>query len=223
MKNLKEGDFVHINYIGKVKETKEIFDVTEEDLAKKENVFNPNLKYKPIPIIIGSGLIFKKIDDALKEMKVGEKKLIEISVQDGFGQRDPGLVKLIPLSVFKEKNIEAKPGNYVTINRLTGKIVSIDGGRVKVDFNHPLAGKDLEYEVEIKDEIKTPKEKIEAITSHYIGIEEDYLAIEIKEKEAEIILKKKIDVPSALKQRIADILLKWLDFEKIKFVDLYSK
>lgn len=49
---MNTGDFIYIDFIGGVKDTREIFDVTVEDVAKKENVYNPDAKYKPIPIIV---------------------------------------------------------------------------------------------------------------------------------------------------------------------------
>jgi FKBP-type peptidyl-prolyl cis-trans isomerase 2 len=220
---LEEGNFIYIDYIGRIKDTGEIFDLTKEEIAKREKIFDPNLKYKPIPVIVGSGLVLKGIEDAIKEMKVGEKRTIEISPEEGFGQRNPEFIKLIPLSVFKEQNVEPTPGTYVTVNRITGKVISIDGGRVRIDFNHPLAGKNLEYEIEIKGKIENPEEKIKAIVSHYFGIEEEDIKIEIKEKEVEIILKKKFDFPSIVKERIANILIKWMNLEKVKFAEIYTK
>lgn len=220
---MQEGSFVYIDYVGKIKDTGEIFDLTKEEIAKKEKIFNPNVKYKPIPVIVGAGLVLKGIENAMKEMKIGEKRTIEISPEDGFGERNPEFVKLIPFSVFKEQNVDVNSGSYVTVNRVTGKIISIDGGRVKVDFNHPLAGKRLKYEIEIKEEIKNPEEKIKAIVTYHSGIEKDDVSVEIKEKEVEITFKKRTELPGVIKKRIADVLIKWVALEKVKLVDVYTK
>jgi len=221
---MQTGDFVHIDYIGRIKGSGEIFDLTKEEIAKKDGTFNSNVKYKPIPVIIGANLFLKGIDETLKEMKIGEKKSIEISPKDSFGERKTELVKLIPLSFFKEKSKDVNPGVYVKVNEIPGKVVSVDGGRVKIDFNHPLAGKNLEYEIEVKEEIKTPEEKIKAIFNFYTGTEKEDVEVEIKEKKVEVLLKKKIELPVAIKERISSILLKWVkDLETIKFVDMYAK
>jgi FKBP-type peptidyl-prolyl cis-trans isomerase 2 len=220
---MQEGDFVYIDYTGKVKDTGKVFDSTKEEVAKKEDIFNSKVDYKPIPVVVGGGLVLKKIDETLKEMKINEKKTIEVSPEDGFGQRKLELIKLIPLSIFKERNIDVSPGRFVTIDRVAGKVVSVDGGRVKIDFNHPLAGKKLEYEIEIKEGVEGIGEKVKALVSHYSRTKKEDLDLKIKEKEVEITPKKKIDLPGPLKDQLSNILLKWLDLEKIKFVDVYTK
>ncbi|MEM5802000.1 MAG: FKBP-type peptidyl-prolyl cis-trans isomerase [Candidatus Aenigmatarchaeota archaeon] len=219
---MKTGDFIYIDYVGRVKDTGEIFDLTIEEVARKEGVFNPNIKYKPVPIVVDAGFVIKGLDEALKEMKVGEKKTIEIPPEKAFGERDENLIRLIPLSLFKEKNIDSTPGSYVMINNIRGRIISNDGGRVKVDFNHPLAGKKLQYDVEIKKEIIDISEKIKAIIYYFSGIEFDEILVEIKGKIVEIKFDKKISLNLNLESKIADEIKKWIkDVEKVRFVSEY--
>ncbi|MCS7123542.1 MAG: FKBP-type peptidyl-prolyl cis-trans isomerase, partial [Candidatus Aenigmarchaeota archaeon] len=71
---MNTGDFVYIDYVGRIKDTGEIFDLTKEDLAKKEGIYKPEIKYKPIPIIVDAKFILSGLNKALKEMKVGEKR-----------------------------------------------------------------------------------------------------------------------------------------------------
>jgi hypothetical protein len=103
-------------------------------------------------------------------------------------------------------------------------VISVDGGRVKVDFNHPLAGKSLEYELEVKEEIKVAKEKIMAVVCYFTGLEESDVDTSIKEKEAEINIKKKVDVLREVKQTISSTIIKWVkEIEKVKFVEIFEK
>jgi FKBP-type peptidyl-prolyl cis-trans isomerase 2 len=221
---MNSGDFVYVDFVGRVKDTDEVFDSTNEELAKKEKIYNPKARYTPIPIIIGAGFVLEALDDNLKEMKVGEKKTIELPPEKAFGERRIDYIKLLPLSVFKQQNINPTPGNFVTIDRLQGKVISVDGGRVKVDFNHPLAGKNLKYEIEIKSEIKDLNEKIKSIIKYYTGIETAEVEISVKEKEAEITFKKRIDLATSAKQTIADTITKWInEINIIKFVDVFTK
>jgi FKBP-type peptidyl-prolyl cis-trans isomerase 2 len=221
---MNSGDFVYVDFVGRVKDTDEVFDSTNEELAKKEKIYNPKARYTPVPIIIGAGFVLEALDDTLKEMKVGEKKTIELPPEKAFGERRIDYIKLLPLSVFKQQNINPTPGNFVTIDRLQGKVISVDGGRVKVDFNHPLAGKNLKYEIEIKSEIKDLTEKIKSIIKYYTGIEAAEVEISVKEKEAEITFKKKIDLAVSTKQTIADTITKWInEINIIKFVDVFTK
>lgn len=221
---MNSGDFVYVDFVGRVKDTGEIFDLTKEDVAKKENIYDPKFKYHPVPVVVDAGFVLKGLDESLKEMKVGEKKTVEIPPEKAFGERNPDFIKLIPSSVFKEQDIDPVPGGYVTVNRMNGRVVSIDGGRVRVDFNHPLAGKRLEYETEVKSEITNIPEKIKAIVNYYTGLTIDEMEVEQKDSEAEIRTKKQMDIPSAIKETIAKTVTKWIkDIKLIKFVDVYPK
>ena len=221
---MNSGDFVYVDFVGRVKDTGEVFDSTNEELAKKEKIYNPKARYTPIPIIVDAGFVLQTLDDTLKEMKVGEKKTVELPPEKAFGERRIDYIRLLPLSVFKQQNIIPTPGNFVTIDKLQGKVISIDGCRVKIDFNHPLAGKTLEYEIEIKGEIKDLTEKIKSIIKYYTGIEAAEVEISVKEKEAEITFKKRIDLVTSAKQTIADTITKWIsEINIIKFVDIFAK
>ena len=220
---MKDGDFIYIDYIGRVKDTGEVFDLTIEETAKKENIYNPNVKYKPVPIVVGGNFVLKGLDEALLGMNVGDKKTVEIPVEKAFGERRPEFLRLIPMSVFKEQNIDPNPGSYVTINNLNGRVVSSDGGRIRVDFNHPLAGKKLEYEVEIKGDIKEDSEKVMAIVSYYTNLDKEDVEVKVAEKTAEINIKNGKEMPSKVKETIFNTITKWIGIEKIRFVYEYGK
>jgi len=219
---MEKGDFIYIDYIGKVKDSGEIFDLTIEEVAKKEKIYNPQVHYHPTAIIVDAGFVIKGLDDALKEMKVGEKKIVEIPPEKAFGERSAELIKLIPISVFREKNVDPTPGSYVDVNNIRGRIISNDGGRVRVDFNHPLAGKKLEYEIEIKSLIKDLGEKIKAIIHYFAGIESENIIIEPKDKVVDIKFIKKTILGADLEKNIADEIKKWIkEIEKIRFISEY--
>jgi len=221
---MNTGEFVYIDYVGRVKDTGEIFDITKEDVAKKENPHRENFKYGPVAVIIDSELILPGLNEEIKKMKVGEKKTFELKPDKAFGDRNPELTKLIPESTFKQQDIDATPGSYVTINRMRGKIVSADGGRVRVDFNHPLAGKILLYEVEVTGEIKENDEKIKAVICYFTGLDKEDVDLKINADEAEIMFKKKINFPTEGKEMAAKNILKWVaGIEKVKFSEVFEK
>lgn len=221
---MKEGEFIKIDYVGKIKESGKIFDLTKEDIAKENGIYNPEFTYKPVPVIIGSHFIIKGIEDELKKMKVGEKRKIIVNPENGFGNRSEKLIKLIPLAEFKKQKIDPFPGMPITISNLRGRVLSISGGRVKVDFNHPLAGKELEYELEIKEEITKKEDKVKAILELFIKTKKD-IKVEIKENILEI--KMDIDIPRRVKEDIVETIKKWVkDIDKVRFLeefDLTSK
>jgi len=218
---MKEGDFIRIDYIGRISESGEVFDLTKEDVAKKEGIFNPNSKYGAVPVVIGGNFVVKGLENELKKMKVGEKKKITVKPEDAFGERKSEFTKLIPLSEFKKQNMDPYPGMPVTINRLMGRVLSVSGGRVRVDFNHPLAGKALEYEVEIKKRITKTLEKIKAILEFFLKDDKD-VEVAIEEDIVEIKMKK--DVVRRIKKVIAENIMKWInDLKRVRFVDEFTQ
>jgi len=214
---MEKNDFVRIEYIGRIKETGELFDTTSEEVAKKEGAFNPNVKYGPAPVIVGRNKIIKGVDDALLNMKVGDKKTIEIEPERGFGKRKPELIKLVPVSEFKKQNINPVPGMPITMNNIRGRILSVNSGRVKMDFNHPLAGKNLIYEIEVKEKIDDKKGKVKAICDYYKC---DVSSVEFKENYVEIFLKK--DVEKNKKQLITNDVSEYLNANKVVFSEIFE-
>lgn len=218
MRKLEKGDFVKINYTGKVKETGEVFDTTREDVAKKEGIFSERIKYGPVLVIVGYERVVKGLDEELLKMKVGERKEVEIPPEKGFGKRDPNLIKLIPLSEFKKQKIEPHPGMNLTMGGLNCKVISVGSGRVRVDFNHPLAGKTLIYDVEVKEKIENDEEKVKALCEYY-GF--DVKGIEVKEKKVKIMLKN--GVSERVKQLISNDIFDFMNFDSVEFSQVFEK
>jgi len=218
VKNLKEGDFIRIDYVGRVSESGEIFDLTREDIAKEKKIYNPRFKYNPVPIIIGANLLVKGLEDELKKMKVGERKKVKINPEKGFGKRNPELIRLIPLSKFKKE--KPYPGMIINVSNITGRVLSVSGGRVRVDFNHPLAGKTLEYDIEIKEKITEPKEKVKAIIEFFLKSTEG-IEVKINEERVEIKINKEKDAPRKIRIAIAEMIKKWLRKKKVLFIEEY--
>ncbi|MEM5852854.1 MAG: FKBP-type peptidyl-prolyl cis-trans isomerase [Candidatus Aenigmatarchaeota archaeon] len=217
---MNSGDFVYIEYVGKISDSGEVFDTTKEEIAREAGIFNKRVKYGPLPVVVDGGFIISGLNEAIKGMEVGEKKKVLIPPEKAFGERNEDLVKLIPEARFKEQGVEIIPGSYVLVNNLRGKIISVDGGRVKVDFNHPLAGKSLEYEIEIVKKVENEEEKVKAIIDYFTGLED--VKIKLNEKEVEIELK--VDVDFKIKSAISSQLIKWIkDIETVKFVEVFKK
>ena len=97
-------------------------------------------------------------------MKIIGKELgkhkIELSIEEGFGRKNPKLINLIPTHNFTKNKVQPQPGLPVNIDGMVGVIRSVSGGRTTVDFNHPLAGKELVYEVNLHRIVSDPKEKV---------------------------------------------------------------
>ncbi|MBI4170795.1 MAG: peptidylprolyl isomerase [Candidatus Aenigmarchaeota archaeon] len=212
---MEKGQFVRVNYVGRL-ESGEIFDLTDEETAKKEKVYDERIKYKPMPVIVGAGFLIPGLDKALHDMNIGEKKTIELKPEEGFGQRDPKLVRVVPRNVFEGK-VDPKPGMVVDFSGMRGRIQSAEAGRIRVDFNNPLSGKILKYEIEITEEIKDPADQVKAVLEFFGA---DNADIELKEHEVDI----KIKLPEQLKERLSSLLLEHIaGIEKVNFIDTYTK
>ena len=93
----KKGQLILLDYTAKIKDSGEVFETTNEDDAKKHSIHDPNIKYMPKLVSVGEAWVLKGLDDALPETKAGEKKTIEVPAEKGFGARDKGKVRMIPL------------------------------------------------------------------------------------------------------------------------------
>ena len=218
---MNKGDFVRINYIARL-ESGEIFDLTYEDIAKQQNIYNPKVIYRPIPVVVGAGFVIKGIDNALLDMNTGSKKGFAISPEEGFGQRDPKMVRLVPKRVFKDNNIEPRPGLVVDFGQLKGRVQSASAGRIMVDFNNPLAGKTLKYELEGIEKIEEPEKQVRALLEFY-GVNK--AEIRLAEGEAEI---ETPALPIELKNRLTKLIIEYIKvndatIKKVKFVEVFEK
>ncbi len=220
---MQKGDFVYISYVGRIKESGEIFDVTSEEIAKKEGVYNPEIKYEDIPIIVGAGFVIPGLDEALEKMNVGEKRTVEIEPMKAFGERREDLIRLIPETEFKKQNIDVKVGDFVSVNGITGRILSVNAGRVRVDFNHPLAGKALIYEIEIKKQITDLKEKIYAILKYFSNLDESLANVKLEDGTVEIEVKG-FQLAGRIKENVIRTIFQWIkEINKVKFSEVYEK
>jgi FKBP-type peptidyl-prolyl cis-trans isomerase SlyD len=221
---MKDGEFIYIDYVGKVKDSGEVFDITNEQAARKEGIWKEGFKYGPVPIVVGADFVLPGLNEALKGMEVGETKKVEITPDKAFGERNAEYVKLIPEARFKEQGIDVETGQYVTINRLKGKVLSIDGGRVNVDFNHPLAGKVLVYDLTAVSKIEDTAERVQALIYYFVGIDKEGVRVEIMQNNSEIEFKRKQDVHTEVKEMVATNVLKYVPgIEKVKFIDIFEK
>ena len=231
---IDNGDFVRVNFTGKIKDTEEVFDTTYDEIAQEAGIFEENKTYKPIPIVVGGNHLLPAIEEAIKGLEAGETKHIEVDSENAFGPRDPKLIQLVPMKEFKKQGMTPVPGMRISAGEGTGKILTVNGGRVKVDFNHELAGKDLAYDVEVCEIIDDEAEKIKSmIELHYSNpnVDLDKTEIDINDGIVNIKLDEmaKFDQQSYMditfaRFRIAkDIWDNIEEVTKVNFVDEFEK
>lgn len=166
---IRKGDFIEISYIAKVHDSGIIFDLTDEDAAKEHGLFEQGRQYTPIVICLGKNDILKGLDDALEGKEPGKSYTLTLSPEQAFGKKRTELVKLMPTSLFREKNIQPMPGLQINLDNLIGIIKSVSGGRTIVDFNHPLAGKTILYEINIRRIVHDTKEKLSGLLGNLLS------------------------------------------------------
>jgi FKBP-type peptidyl-prolyl cis-trans isomerase 2 len=165
---------IKVSFTGKELLEGTVFDTTSAEEAKKAGAFDPKRKYHPLTIIVGEMEMLPKVEKELEGMKAGENKKIKLSTKEGFGDRDTKFVIVMPLKNFIDQKINAVPGLIIRGEMngqlQTGKVQSVSGGRVRVDFNHPLAGRELEYEIKVEKEITDKKEIAAELFTKYYSI-----------------------------------------------------
>lgn len=191
MTKIKKHDFVEIEYIGRLVEEGIIFDTTDEEVAKKNRIHNEGAKYGPITICIGEKQILQGLDSKLEDKEVGKSYTIKLTPEEGFGKKSAKLLKLVPSAIFKKEKINPMPGLQVNIDGILGTIRNVTGGRIIVDFNHPLSGRDLIYEVKVNRMITNNDEKISSLIKLLLNQEP---RVEIKEGMAEVTLADELPV-----------------------------
>jgi FKBP-type peptidyl-prolyl cis-trans isomerase SlpA len=122
-------------------------------LADTGELVDSTFEKKPAELVIGDGNLPAAFEAVIHGMKAGERKIERIEPKDGFGQHNPSNVQKISKDQF-DPSVELSEGLVVSFqdkakSELPGVVAAIDDKMVTVDFNHPLAGHELEFEVEI--------------------------------------------------------------------------
>ena len=177
MAKINKNDFIEIEFTGKISSTDEIFDTNIEADAKKANLDIKNIK--PFILSVGHEMLPKGFDNDLVGKEIGKSYVVNIKPEDAFGKRNPQMVRMIPTKLFHEQKIEPARGMQITLDGQLVKILSSDRGRTLVDFNNPLAGKEVSYSYKINKTITDQKEKINAMQDFLLRKTFDF---ELKEK-----------------------------------------
>lgn len=211
--SIKNKDFVELEYTGKLKEEDVVFDTTDEKIAKDSGMFNENTDYGPVIVCVGQEHVLKGIDKVLVGKDLGKFK-VDLKPEDAFGGKDAKMIQLIPTSKFSQQKIRPMPGLQVNVDGIFGIIKTVSGGRTLVDFNHPLSGKELSYDVKINRIVNDDKEKIKGFLKLVFGIKDCEVSIE--NEVTKIKLKKEIDekIRDKISEKLKEVIpnIKKLDF-----------
>lgn len=140
MDKVKNGDWVFVHYTGKFEDGK---------------VFDTSLDGEPLDFVTGEGNLVEGFEKAVIGMAKGEKKTVKLTPAEGYGEYDKEAVFDVPAANFGEKP-ELQKGMQIVVTPQEGHeflatIIDFDEKTVKLDTNHPLAGKVLTFEIEVVD------------------------------------------------------------------------
>src|SRR3989338_5032599 len=198
---IKQHDFVEIEYTGTIKEDSSVFDTTDEKIAKEHGAFDKNADYSPAIICIGEHNVLKSLDEKMIGKVAGEEYTFDLSPEEAFGKKDAKLIQTIPSNKFRQQKIQPVPGLQLNIDGMFGIVKTVSGGRCYVDFNHPLAGKDLVYSVKINKIVEDDREKLKSLLDLHFHMHD--AQIELKEGAATV--KTKQNVPKEALEEMKSI------------------
>lgn len=138
MTEAQQGKTVHIHYTGKLTDG---------------TVFDSSEGRDPLQFELGAGQVIPGLDKAMRGMEVGESKTIDIKADEAYGSHHPEGVHVVERSALPPQ-VDARPGARLQATGQDGNVinltvVSIDDETVTLDANHPLAGKDLVFDVKL--------------------------------------------------------------------------
>ncbi len=154
---LEDGDFVRLAYTIRTADDGNVIDTTDEETAEEAEIDTDEYEFEPRIIALGAGHVFPSVEEALIGSSVGDEAVVDVPADDAFGAYDPDEVETVKADKIPEDS--RYPGAQVQIDNRQGHLETIIGGRARVDFNHPLAGEDLEYEYEVLETIEDREEK----------------------------------------------------------------
>ena len=222
-----KGSLILIDYTAKVKDSEEIFDTTIEEDAKKHSIHESNIKYQPKLVSIGevSYPVLKGLDEALAKTVVGDKLTVEVTPDKGFGERDSGKVRMIPIRKLGEDAEKVSVGDTIEVDNKRGIIRFIGSGRVQIDYNHRYAGKTILYDVNVVKSLDSPHDKVDGILKNRLPLEDSKITFELKDKEVNITIPEEIlraDGLQRMKHFIQLDIFKFVpSLEKVNFIETH--
>jgi peptidylprolyl isomerase len=146
MQQVKSGDKVRVHYHGKL---------------RSGETFDSSQGREPLEFTVGSGQVIKGFDDGVKGMQIGDKRTVEIAVEDAYGEKEEGRVVEFPKEQFPPE-LNPEIGMQLMMSDGQGHQIPVLVSEVKeesvvLDANHPLAGQDLIFDIELVEIVPTSK------------------------------------------------------------------
>jgi len=135
---VKDGDTVKVHYTGQLEDG---------------SVFDSSIQREPLEFTLGQGQLIPGFEKAVVGLKVGEKTTANIPCAEAYGDENPEMILEVEKSHLPE-DLDPEVGVQLQLNQPDGQVIpvqitKVEGDKVTIDANHPLAGKDLIFNIEL--------------------------------------------------------------------------
>ncbi|MCW4055449.1 MAG: FKBP-type peptidyl-prolyl cis-trans isomerase, partial [Candidatus Bathyarchaeota archaeon] len=195
---------------------------------KKERLYKEGEIYESKLMVVGEGWMLKALEESLPNFELKKTASIEIPPEKAFGPRDPEKVRLVPLRRLTTRGITPQPGMRIELDGKLATVRTMGSGRVQLDFNPPLAGKTLIYDVTVQKKLETKVEKITALIHRRIpAVEVEKFNLKTSKKSATINVPEEAFYVEGLqlaKRGIAADIQKFFpETTTVKFVETFKR
>jgi peptidylprolyl isomerase len=223
-----EGDFVLVEMTGRAVETDEVFETTDEELAKEEGIHDENRTYGPKLVVVGEGYVLKGLDDRLPGLKLGETGEVEIPPEEAFGERNPENVKTLPYRILRSKGVNPVVGQQIELDGRSAMVRSVGAGRVQLDYNHPLAGRKIVYHVKATVRYEGDEEKIRALIGRrFFGVDLEKFKLKMLKKKVRIQIPDEIffgeNIQIAKRGVALDVQRYFEDVDEVEYTEVIQR
>lgn len=146
----KIGDAVKVDYVGTL-EDGTMFDTSIAAKAQEGGVFDETRPYEPLTVNLGKWEVIPWFENGIEGMKVGETKKITLTADEAYGQPREELIQKVPVDTFSGSDIIPEVGKTYNFGIAQGTIKEVTDVEITIDFNHPLAGKTLIFDLTVTD------------------------------------------------------------------------
>jgi peptidylprolyl isomerase len=224
---LEKGDLAYLDFDLFIMrpDGEELFDTTREESAKDNDIYDEKKVYEEVPFIVGEKRFLPGLDEALEGAEIGKDLSIVVPPEKGAGERNPKLVEMRSMREFSRMKVVPEVGKEVVIDNKPAYIAAVYAGRVRVDYNNPLAGFDIKYDYKVTKKAKDREDKIRGIIDMDYGSSDEF-GLTITGDTAEVLLPDvcKYDEKWFIaKYKVISDLRGFADLKLIRFVEEYEK
>lgn len=216
---IEKGDFIRVSYTGKTDEGL-VFDTTDEEVAKANNIYNEKGKYGGDVIIVGANHTVAGLDEDFIGKEVGYSASVTIPPEKAFGPRNPELIESIPTTKFNKR---VQVGMPVEVDGRPGVVIRVIGRMAQVDFNRFLAGQTVTYNYEIKEKIEDTEGKAKGLLGFYLGKD---MSVQVNGSTATVEIKPELTYNQRWlmsKRQIARELIANTEIKEVVYLEKYNQ